>query len=144
MIALNDFEHNSLVAAKCEAIEWRTTGIAAYIIAYYQREIEKELERVKQPISAHFGELKKRYKKQTLTYMGSGSTDSAYGVVWFHRFVTQEGNIAVWSTGTSLSKIAQGKVLTVDYSVKGHSEYKGVKQTYITRCKIAGLEVSGE
>jgi len=132
---LSDFEHNSLVAAKCEGIELRTTGIAAYIIAYYQRETERELERAKRPTGEHFGEIKKRYKGQAFTYMGSGSTDSVYGVVWFHRFTTKEGNTAVWATGSAL-QVEQGKEITLDYSVKEHSEYKGQKQTYITRCKV--------
>lgn len=142
-----DFEHNLLIAAKCEAIEERTCGIAAYLVAYYKRETEKAIERSKAKTSEFVGEVGKRYKgKQafTLTYMGNSSFDSVYGVTFIHRFVDANGNRFVWKTGDSLNYegMKQGALCKVEASVKEHKVWtpdgakEGYKQTVITRCNV--------
>lgn len=55
---------------------------------------------------------------------------------YIHNFETPEGNVLTWKTG-SYPEISSEK-LTITGTVKEHSEYKGVKQTVLTRCKIQG------
>lgn len=129
---LTDFEHNILVAAKCEVLEPRTAGLAAYIVEHYRRATEACIET--KP-SEFFGEIGKRYCKQGLTFKSTSSFDSQFGVCYFHRFLTDDGNLVVWKTSNNVSA-ETGRKFVADYSIKSHEDYKGTKQTYITRVKF--------
>lgn len=138
---LNEFEHNLLIVAKSEAIESRTYGIAAYLVHYYRREMEEIVKRAARPVSVHFGELKKRYKAEKFVYTGTSSFPTDFGTKYIHRFLKDGGNVSVWKTTTEeLAEVNSGDVLTMDYTVKEHGDYKGTVQTIITRCKILSVE----
>lgn len=47
-------------------------------------------------------------------------------------------DILVWNT-TSFQDLEQGKHYMVRGTVKEHSEYRGEKQTALSRCKIDGV-----
>ena len=60
-----------------------------------------------------------------------------YGELNFiYKFADENGNTFTWKTGKSLD-LEEGKEYTVKGTIKEHSEYKGDKQTVLTRCKIA-------
>lgn len=62
--------------------------------------------------------------------MTSWETD--FGTTRIYKIVDKDGNIFTWKTGNTIDEDAEIIVGTV----KAHNEYKGVKQTEITRCKI--------
>lgn len=76
-----------------------------------------------------------------LTYTRSFSWDaSPYGyygssVTFCHMFKDNQGNVIVWKTGLCLEADYGEKVL-VKGTIKQHDEYKGTKQTVLTRCKV--------
>lgn len=132
----NEFEHNLLVVAKSEAIEGRTMGIAAYLILYYRKQTEAAVARAARAPSAHFGEIKKRYKAGKFVYLGTSSFPTQFGVKHINR-LKQGDNIAVWKTTTEdFGNLDAGAEVVMDYTVEEHSEYKGTKQTGIKRCKV--------
>lgn len=47
---------------------------------------------------------------------------------------TVKGNVFVWTTSTYLNT---NKEYTVKGTVKEHAEFKGTKQTVLTRCRVA-------
>lgn len=51
------------------------------------------------------------------------------------KFADNDGNTIVWKT-SSWQNIEEGKTYEIKGKVKEHSEYKGDKQTVLTRCKI--------
>lgn len=55
---------------------------------------------------------------------------------YVHHFETSDGDILIWKTGTYPE--IKGDKVTLTGTVKEHSEYKGIKQTVLTRCKIQG------
>lgn len=69
---------------------------------------------------------------ETKSFKGWG-TDTVY----IHTFITPEGNLLVWKTGIGNIKVDEGDSVQITATVKEHSEYKGDKQTILTRCKIA-------
>lgn len=133
---LTEFENNLLVAAKCEWIEFRTCGIACYIIEYFRREGERAEKRKvtesKQATLTHFGEVGKRYRKVDLTYKGCHSFESAFGWCYIHKFDTADGSRLVWKTGTDLGYDDDAKIVAT-FTVKEHGYYKGWKQTKVSR-----------
>ena len=57
-----------------------------------------------------------------------------YGTTFLYRFVDDAGNVFVWKASGAYN-VFDG--VTIKGTVKDHSEYQGVKQTVLTRCKIA-------
>lgn len=55
---------------------------------------------------------------------------------WIYKFEDSDGNMYVWNT-TSYPHIDKGNEYLIKATVKDHKEYKGVKETYLTRCRIA-------
>lgn len=80
-----------------------------------------------------------------LTYDSRYSFDSRWGTQFIHKFKDAEGHIFVWNTGNCLERLGADGVwryvelsdkLTLKGSIKDHREYKGEKETVITRCRI--------
>ena len=96
------------------------------------------------------GEVKERIER-VVTYLGHSFYErrsfSGYGMdtVNIHRFSDDEGNLLVWKTTACLERvdedgflasIERGTRLTLRGTVKAHDEYRGTKQTVLTRCKV--------
>lgn len=54
---------------------------------------------------------------------------------YIYKFVDEKGNSIVWKTST-FQEIEEGKAYEITGKIKEHNEYKGDKQTVLTRCKI--------
>jgi len=145
----NEYLSNLSVCINNEYIDYRSTGVVASAVKAYQRAVEKEVSNSKKAEegkeSDYFGEVKKR-EDFVLTLTGVNNWESDYGTTWFHRFIDEDGNIAVWYGSKSLSYVVPGQTYTntvpvgtkvsVKATVKDHGEYKGTKQTVITRVKL--------
>lgn len=55
---------------------------------------------------------------------------------YIYKFTDGNGNTLVWKTAT-WQEIREGETYNLKGKVKEHSEYKGDKQTVLTRCKIS-------
>lgn len=53
---------------------------------------------------------------------------------YIYKFITADGDILVWKTGPQV--LDEGKAYTLTGTVKHHDDYKGEKQTVLTRCKV--------
>lgn len=115
--------------------ETRDLGIIASLIPTYNRAQEKGLEKEKaQKASSNskwVGEVGER-----ITITGNckcvTSWENQFGVTYVYKFTTEEGNIFTWRTGKSLSEGA----LTLKGTIKDHNEFRGAKETELTRCKV--------
>ena len=88
----------------------------------------------------------------TLTFDKSFSFEGAYGFTYIHLFHDDENHVFAWSSSNGNYKVEYAKNVTwggieyVEYevghkylikgSIKDHREYRNVKQTVITRCKV--------
>lgn len=88
----------------------------------------------------------------TLTFDKSFCFEGAYGFTYIHLFHDDEGHQFKWSSSNGTYKVEYDKTADfggIEYcefeighkyfmkgTVKAHNEYKGVKQTVITRCKV--------
>lgn len=66
------------------------------------------------------------------THVVSWQTQTQY----LHTFEDADGNVFIWKTTNSLSKIDVGDKITIRGTIKEHSEYNNVKQTVLQRCQI--------
>jgi hypothetical protein len=143
---LSDYEHNLKVVVDTGYCEWKTFGLAASITALHYRETAAKAEKTAKKPSEYVGEVGKRIKGLTLTLakvvpLGEGD----FGMRYLLRFVDANENVLVWFTGNTVDadtrKWFENTVYTGAVSVKEHSEYKGTKQTVITRCKLFSPEL---
>lgn len=78
--------------------------------------------------------------KATLVKTASFDTHYTYygETTWVHTFEDGYGHIFVWKTSrTSLDEFKSGIEVELKGTIKAHSEFRGVKQTELTRCKIS-------
>jgi hypothetical protein len=62
--------------------------------------------------------------------------DSAFGTTWIYGFVTAEGDKATWFSSNDM-ELNAGDTVTVTGRIKKLEEYRGERQTVLTRCKVA-------
>ena len=84
--------------------------------------------------SEYLGEVKERLRDLEVTLTDVRSFDGFYGTTFIYTFAYNE-NVLVWMT-SSCKDIEVGEKLLLTGTVKEHSEYKGVKQTKLSRCIV--------
>lgn len=106
---------------------------------------EAQLNR-KEETSEWFGEVGERYE-MSLIFVRTIFIENKYRYGYWssdydciHIFKDEKGNEYVWKTSSTLPDAKSGQVLSVKGTVKEHKEYKGKKQTALTRCKISEEE----
>lgn len=71
------------------------------------------------------------------------SFEGMYGLTTMWFFTLDTGEVLVWKgTGGDLNKDHEGQRVVLSGTVKGHNDYKGVKQTAVTRCKVARVSMT--
>lgn len=129
-----DFEHNLLVIAKGESMEERNAGLAAFVVQAYRRSVEKAELHKREANSNWVGEVGKRLRNLELTVVNSTGWETDFGFTTLYKMVDSTGNIFIWKSTTGAG-LEQGKTYKVTGTVKKHDEYRGVKQTELSRCK---------
>jgi len=130
---------------------WGYDYIASAPIKELKAQAEKELHPETHP-SEYIGEVGKRLKglKLTITFetefcYHKGSWDER--VSFFYTMVDEQGNIFTWKASSPIgividdkwNHLGKGDTVVLDGTVKEHKEYKGDKQTVLTRCKVQGV-----
>lgn len=137
-LGTSDYLYNLKVIAQLDGFIWRQTGLAASMIKAYQRYLGETLKRLNAADSQHVGEIKKRSMWTNLLCTDRYEWESQYGVTYLHKFTDADGNVIVWRTGTYF--LEPGMTYEGKATVKAHDEYKGIKQTVITRFTWTELE----
>lgn len=82
--------------------------------------------------SEYVGEIGERIE-EVFTVTKAFTFDGYYGTSTMHIMEDADGNVFVWTTASK--SFPEGKVMTLRGTIKDHREYKGTKQTILTRCK---------
>ena len=94
-----------------------------------RKQIEEEKQR-----SQFIGEVGQKLEIK-VEYIGSPFFESKFGRTYIHQFKDESGNKLVWKSGTVVLQ-EEHQMVTLKGTIKEHSEYKGEKQTILTRCNI--------
>jgi hypothetical protein len=101
-----------------------------------EREERREQERqAASDASNYVGDVGQRLSFKVEEARLLSSWDGMYGKTWLYRFKDEDGNELIWYA-SKLCEARNGS--TIKATVKDHKERDGVKQTIITRCKVAG------
>jgi hypothetical protein len=140
---LNDYEHNLRISLASQFVTGRKAGIVASLIGWYERAVgieakkraEREARKAARLASKHLGTVGERQEFGTVTLTRVVDSESEqWGVSHGHFFTDVEGNILVW--WTSSKRLDVGTTYTLRGTVKKHDDYKGTKQTVLSRCAV--------
>jgi ribosomal protein L36 len=136
---VNDYFHNLGLLLKKDreeggAFAYRQMNLAASILKAWKnwaaRQVEQKAKEAARP-SEYFGTVGKR-ADYTLTLERSTWYETDYGTRYVLILRDQEGNRAVWKTGSGYG-LEPGDVINCRATVKEHSEYNDEKQTVLQR-----------
>lgn len=129
---LNDYLYNLSLIGKHGALHRKLIGYAASMIPAYQREMEQKVAAERDAVSSYQGTIGKRATFE-LTLVREFTYETMYGTTHLYSFRDAAGNVFVWKASRN-AHIKQGRTYKVKGTPKAHSEYKGVKQTVLSRC----------
>lgn len=133
----SEFIHNIKVMLNEEYVLAKNFGFLCYLPMGYAKHIEKEIEKAKRIETKYFGEVGKRYKdKVILSVTLVTSWETQWGYTYIYRIVLEDGSVLTWKTSNGLYLDKDEEFDKISFTVKEHKEYKGEKQTEITRCKV--------
>jgi hypothetical protein len=141
-----DYLHNLRVIARSGIVGYKSMGLAASMVVAYQRALgraRKAAERSARPVSEYVGTVKVRQDFGEVTLDFVTGFETGYGYTTLLKFVAPSGAVLVWkSSSTELSRSDVGKKYMLTGTVKKHEEYKGCKQTIVSRCKAVEVQAS--
>lgn len=148
----SDYMHNLKVIANSEYIDFKTLGYAVSMVPTYNRVLEKEAAK-KRYAEEHSKEIKKSQfvgqVKDRITVVPEdikviATFENSYGyyssTTTRYKITGEDGNVYMWDCSTYVEE--DKEVESIVGTVKKHDEFRGVKQTWLTRCKIKYVEDS--
>jgi len=140
----SDYIHNLQVIVDSEYIEGWSLGYAVSAIQCYRRDVEREeakrareaRNKAERASSEYIGSVKDKVEIiQPKSVEVVSQWDNAYGVTTRYKIVDDAGNVIMWDSSTWIDN--EKKVMSIKGTVKKLDEWNGVKQTWLTRCRVA-------
>jgi hypothetical protein len=145
---VGDYLYNLGVACRVGYVTRKTSGIVASAVSAYLRYLDREAElnqkKADDAVKSRewVGEVKVRQDFTGLTVQFMKYFEGRYGTTTLIAFEDEPGNLIRWFASVEIDDIDKGDVVDLKATVKKHDDYKGVKQTLITRAKIN--KINGE
>ena len=140
---IGSYMSNLKAACGSEYCEQRNFGLIASSVAAYSREIEKkQREAARQQTEAQsnwVGSVGERVEIKDASLKLITSWDTDFGYTYLYKIIDSNGSIFTWKTGKWLGNsecVPEGAKISLKGTVKGHNEFRGAKQTELTRCKV--------
>ena len=122
--------HDLQLLLSCEYVEGDKFGLVVSAVGFYLREINKNIEKARKIASQYMGNVG---DKITFTAIPNCvySDYTQFGTLYIYKFVVDNNEI-IWKTSKPLGE----NEVTIKATIKEHSDYRGNKQTVITRGKV--------
>lgn len=131
----SEFEVKLLVALAEPLVNKFTAGIVASLINIYYRHLANAATATEESAASDYvGTVGERITV-TLKVIKVSSFFGRYGETTIYRMRDDTGNIFTWFS-LSMSVLHDGATYTVTGTVKKHDDFRGVKGTVLTRCKV--------
>jgi hypothetical protein len=129
----SDYEQNlRLVAAQATLVP-KHAGILASAVVSYERAVGETNKRAARAPSEHYGEVGQRVELE-VTVEGAIPIENKWGTAAIVTYRDVEGRAFLWRTGARHGAV--GTLVRLRGSIKRHSEFRGEKQTELTRCVL--------
>lgn len=148
--ANDDYTNNLQVFLKAEDIPENGLGILVSAVPYYNNLIAREAEQRKfgeASNSKFMGNIGQRLTVDIATVKLLNIYDGYYGSTWRYQIIDAQGNVFMWDASNSIwdtfrvkdslnGDVVEGLPLQLVGTVKKHDEFRGIKQTWLTRCRV--------
>ena len=142
----NDYLQNLKAYAISGVATTRDFGYIVSMVPSYRRDIERaelnrkreEARKAQADASEYYGEIGQRVELSFDKAELVTSYSTAYGTNCIYKFIDAEGRVFIWSTGNG---IHTDLAIKLKGTIKAHNEYRGIKQTELTRCKVTYPEM---
>lgn len=137
----DNYYHNLKVACALEQITGREIGLLVSAFPAYDRELEYQAEKLRRErkeadegtASNYVGKIGDRVIFESVLSKCVTSFETQFGWMYIYKFTDKAGNVYVWKTGKDIDC---EKKLKITGTVKEHKDFRNVKQTELTRCRI--------
>lgn len=140
----SNFTHNVCAVLQQTCVKLKYTKLLHFVPTFYLNKVKREakkqaFEAKKQAFMAtlnneYAGSVGDKITAEA-TLTGYSTFDGQYGVMYVYNFKDVQGHVLVWFTNKALY-VDAGDTITIKGTVKKLNEYKGIKQTVLTRCKV--------
>ncbi len=130
---------NINVVVRTGIVGRKTAGLAASILAAHAKAQEKEINRQRdaaRPESHHVGAIGERIQMLRVTCDKIIASEGNYGTTGIHKLHDAAGNDLTWFASEGTTWLKEGETVTAAATVKVHGDYKGRKQTTLTRLTV--------
>lgn len=132
----SDYERNLSLVARQPGVSRKHAGILASALPAHTRALSAEAERAARAVvaaaSEYVGAVGDKIEVR-VTVEKVVETAGDFGAINVVTFRDDRGNALVWMTGAAAGK--PGDDVTLCGTVKRHAEFRGERQTHLTRCK---------
>ena len=132
----SDYEENLVTLVCNDVCNARHLGIVCSAVSVWQRSQNQKVEYAARQEtlknSKHIGTVKERLRSLKVTVRQVKMFEGNFGPTTLVKFVTSDGNVLTWFASGD-KQYEAGQEFTVDATVKGYSEYNGVKETQVNR-----------
>jgi hypothetical protein len=134
----SNYIHNLKTACSLEYVKGNF-GLYASLFPAYDKGLERTAKRKAvldiEQSSEYVGEISDRItvKVQSVKCVTSWETD--FGVTHIYKIIGADGNVYTWKTGKYIDDTVDE--MSITGTVKAHTEFRGIKQTELTRCRVA-------
>ncbi len=137
----SDFESNISKIARAGITSMRSIGLAGAIPTAHARHLEREVKRKferESTLDEFFGAVGEKINRK-LTILAIKTMESQWGVTTLFNFRDDDGRLFSWFSSIDRidEKFKVGQDVTAKATIKKHDKFKGVRQTMITRAKLA-------
>ena len=141
----SDFTHNVCTVLQQTCVDCKYTKLLYFVPTFYLNKIKwearkQEAEAKKQAFMAtlsneYAGDVGDKITTEATVERVTGF-DGQYGYMYVYNFKDVQGRVLVWFTSKALMTVNEGDTITIKGTIKNLNEYKGIKQTVLTRCKV--------
>ena len=136
-----DYMHNMRTVCLGEYIDLTRLGLLVSLVPTWSKAMDREIKRREREehaaeeakVSSYVGEVGERITADISGFRVLTSWYTQFGDMMLYKFTDPDGNVLIWKTGNYVDDTYK----TITGTVKEHSEFNGVKQTVLTRCKVS-------
>lgn len=138
----SEYIRNLHVICSDEYTDYRSLGILVSLTVAYARhmnqiaeyEKKQKAQEEEKKASQHVGEVGSKLSFAVTSFECKSSWCNQYGMTYLYKFTDENENVFIWYASKSVED--EDRVVAISGTVKDHSEFNGLKQTVLTRCKV--------
>lgn len=131
-----EYFHNLHTLGTSRCIKESDVGILVSIVPAYNNylaKLERDKEREAETHSEYVGQIKEKVDVHISSKRLVSEIPHEFGTTYLYKFISIDGNVFIWYSSRYVGDI--DKWNSLKGTVKDHSEFRGIKQTVLTRCK---------